>query len=708
MLNIFFKDKSEYNNQLNPVKGYIEQLSKYISVQKNIPIEEANEVAKQFLRTHFKDKNIKHFEREENGDRVVKDNTLLNYINTNIKQKNILVPTFTSYLNTQTRKSILSEFIFENVKRRSVAKKAGQKAKAEGKLEIADSKNNEQNMMKIYNNSLSGAFAQEACILHNPTAHSTLTSITRTITSLSNASNEKLISGNRYYPRGSDIINNITYIITYADIDKIKLVIDKYNLHIPSIDDTVNVLKYSSELYFIDNNFYKNKIIPFLQKLNGYQLAAICYIGDLYHIRKFNSNFIKRILDQLIQPIITEDNDESVLSNIHKINENILNFVHHIFFSRVKGKGKDYDKMYKEKDGLVSSMYATCKHIETTLLMFKDFFNCFFMTEIIPGNSYRLKNMRRRTVVLSDTDSTCFTLDEWVKWYKGEFFIDDISIAVTGGIAFIASQAIINQLAVLSKCMNIDQELLNTLAMKNEFLWLSHVPCEVSKHYFAYTVIQEGNVFGEPDIEIKGVHLKNSAVPKFVIQDAKDLMKYILSSVASNQKVSFTYVLDKIKTLESNINESVFTGSPVFLKKSKIKDKASYALEESKSPFSRHVFWKEVFAPKYGDIQEPPYDVIKIPTTVQTRSNLVEWVESIKDIDLKNRLSVWIEKNNKTNLPTVYLSDTYVLGNGIPEEIKSIIDIKRIQLDVTIQHRIILETLGVMLYDDKLVSEQFQ
>src|SRR5574343_807395 len=181
MLDIFFRDKSQYHNQLNPVLGYLEQLSSYIQNTRNVSKEIADEKARIILKTHFKDKNVRYFERQENGDREVKDTTLLNYINSNIKEKNVLVPTFTSYMKEKKKKSMLSEFIFVNVRRRSVAKKAGQKAKAEGNMELADAKNNEQNMMKIYNNSLSGAFAQAACILHNPTAHSTLTSITRTI-----------------------------------------------------------------------------------------------------------------------------------------------------------------------------------------------------------------------------------------------------------------------------------------------------------------------------------------------------------------------------------------------------------------------------------------------------------------------------------------------------------------------------------------------
>lgn len=708
MLDIFFRDKSQYHNQLNPVLGYLEQLSSYIQNTRGVSKEVADEKARIILKTHFKDKNVRYFERQENGDREVKDTTLLNYINSNIKEKNVLVPTFTSYMNANKKKSMLSEFIFVNVRRRSVAKKAGQKAKAEGNMELADAKNNEQNMMKIYNNSLSGAFAQAACILYNPTAHSTLTSITRTITSLSNASNEKLIAGNRFYPRGTDVINNVIYIATYADVKFIKSVIEQFNLHIPTIEETVSVLKYSSDLYFRDEKFYQTRIIPYLQKLSGYHLAAICYIGDLYHIRKFNDSFMRNVIGEMIEPVNVPDTDESVCKDIHSINENILNFVHHIFYTKAKGQGKDYDKMFKTGSGLASSIYTTSRHVEDVLRKYKAFFNCFFMTDILPGNSFRLKHMRRRTVVLSDTDSTCFTLDEWIKWlYNGEFRVDDKSIATTGAVAFMAAQAIINQLAILSKGMNISDDHLNTLAMKNEYLWGIHSPCEISKHYFAYTIIQEGNVFKEADIEIKGVHLKNSAVPKFVIADGKDLMKYILSTVANNGKIKFNYVLERIINLENNIRDSVYKGEPVYLKKSKIKNPEAYALEGIKSPYARHLFWKEVFAPKYGDIPNPPYDVIKIPTIVTSKPALNAWIESIEDKELAGRLINWLEANCKKDLPTIYLNDTYVLGNGIPDEIMRIIDIKRIVLDVTIQHRNILETLGVMLYSDKLVSEQF-
>lgn len=708
MSDIFFQDKSQYHNQLNPVRAYIDQLSNYIQVSCNISKEIADQKAKDFLRKNFKDKPVRYFERQENGDREVKDTTLLTYINNNIKEKNIFVPTFTSYISADKKKSILSKFIFQNVHKRSIAKKAGQKAKAEGDVELADAKNNEQNMMKIYNNSLSGAFAQSACVLYNPTAHSTLTSITRTITSLSNASNEKLIAGNRFYPRGLDVINNIIYISTYANITAIRDIIEKFNLHIPTVEETVNTLKYSSDLYFHDKKFYQTKIIPYLQKLTGYHLAAICYIGDLYHIRKFNDSFIRNVINDIIYQINVPDTDETICKNIHTVNENILNFVHHIFYTKAKGQGKEYDKIFANKSGLASSIYQTSQHVEEVLKKYKSFFNCFFMTDIFPGNSFRLKHMRRRTVVLSDTDSTCFTLDNWVKWfYNGKFYIDDKSIAVAGAVAFIAAQTIINQLAILSKNMNISNEHLNTLAMKNEYLWRTFFPMEVSKHYFADTIIQEGNVFKESDLEKKGVHIKNSAVPKSITEKGNNLIKYIFKSIENNEKVKFNYILSEVINTEHEIINSVSKGEPIFLKKSKIKNPEAYALEGIKSPYSRHLLWKEVFASKYGDIPTPPYDVIKIPTTITSRVLMKAWVDSIEDIELQSRLARWLEENKKDSLPTIYLNDMYVLGNGIPSEIMRIIDIKKIVLDITLQYRMIIEALGVLLYNDILIKDQF-
>ena len=69
MLNIFFKPKDQYTATLDPINNYLDQTAKYISVLKNISLEEAKEKSKIIFKKYFKDKNIKYFYRKENGDR---------------------------------------------------------------------------------------------------------------------------------------------------------------------------------------------------------------------------------------------------------------------------------------------------------------------------------------------------------------------------------------------------------------------------------------------------------------------------------------------------------------------------------------------------------------------------------------------------------------------------------------------------------------
>lgn len=705
MESVFFRPKHEYDSQLDPVKGYLEQITQFIATKKQISLEAATPIAVKLIKSRFQDRTVRYFERIENGDRTVVEGSLLNYIKKNIADQNILVPTFTSYMNARKKRSILSDFIDVNVKARSIAKHEAQKAKAEKDHAKATFMNNEQKNRKTANNALSGLFAQKSCIVHNPTAHSTLTSITRTMTSLSNACNERLLAGNRYLPRMQDVFRSVVYESTYVDVDEVKRVVEKYQLHLPTVEDTVRVLKRSSDLYVIDDAYYAHYIIPYLQQLTPYHLAAICYVGDLYHQRQFNSDFIRKIFSQLIDSSVSSTEPLDSVDDFKSINGDILNLAHMVNFSRIKGMGKNYEKM--NSAGVARGVLESSQRIKEILLAYKDYFNCFFMKPIVPINSHRIGTMKRRVVVLSDTDSTCFTLDEWVTWYKGHFEVSDEAIAVAGVATYIASSNIINQLGILSKSMNVDQNLIGTLAMKNEFLWTVHMPSEVSKHYTAYTVFQEGSVFDEPELEIKGVHFRNSAVPVEAIQHGYGLIRKILGAVHNNQKLKLIDIINEVVALENTIYDSVLSGGTYYLKRSKIKDSTAYSENELRSPYHRHTFWEDVFADKYGPIPAPPYDVVKLPTTLDRKSKTTEWLTSIEDLGLRSRLLTWLERHSKSDLPTIYLNETYVQGSGIPAEIASVIDVRRTIFDNTLQQRVILEALGVMLDDALLVREQF-
>jgi len=704
-MNIFLDNDDNYKREIDIIKAYATQSSSYLQKIKNISKDSADKIMVDIIKTKLLDRKIKHFSRKENGDREIIETSLLGYIYNNIKNNNIIVPTFTTYLNSNVKKSMLSEFIANNVKVRSIAKKIAQKAKVNKNMDLYNSKNNEQSMLKTYNNSLSGAFAQKSCILHNPTAHSTLTSITRTMSSLANANNEKLITGNRFYYSPLIMLNNIIYIVSNANLIILKDVIDKYNLYLPNVDDVVNVLKRSSDLYFSDLPYYLTKIIPYLNTLTSYERAAICYLGDFYHIRVFNPEFVKTFITELCTKISSNDTSLDIPNKLYATNESILNFTHLIWFSMVRGYGKKYEELHTENKA--ANLYYTTLHIEEVLVKYKDFIHGFFVTNILPNSSNRLKYMRRRTVVLSDTDSTCFTMEEWVNWYNGSIVINDETIAVAGAVCLLATENIAHLLAKLSANLNVDKSLLHTLAMKNEYMWTVHIPTEVSKHYLAYTVMQEGSVHSEPELEIKGVHLKNNALPKNIKDDINNLIEDILKTIHTNNKIKITNILLHIKNLEDEIRRSVLAGEVIYYKKSSIKNKEGYAMDEFHSPYQRHMFWVDIFQDKYGEVAEPPYNTIKIPTIIINKVTMNEWINSIEDKDIADKLNTWLIKYNKKDLPTLYLNVDYAQAYGIPIEFINIIDVKRIILDLTITYRLILESLGLIMDNKLLISEQY-
>lgn len=703
MKGIFYKDVDEYQDKLDPITGYLEQLTHYIQVTKKLPLEQAKEVAKVVFRNNFKDKKVSYFERIENGDKVVEHDSFLGYITKNINSGNIIAPTLTTYLPAHQQKSILSAYTKINASNRGSVKKASQVAKADGNDILANSLNNEQEGLKINNNALSGIFSQKGSILYNPTAHSTLTSITRVITSLSNASNEQMIAGNRYLPRPIDALNHIVYVTSLSDDEVVKDVVSRFGLKVLTVENILQVLRRSTDLYFRNDSFYNDKIIPLLEKLTPEQLTFLGYAGDLYHIRIFNPEFMRKLIDELspkyIQDVKLEDSGV-----VRTIDEAVLNYMHTIFYEEVKGKGVNYERM--NEDGLANSIYTTSLILYERLGNYKDFFHLFIRNDVFPQNSYRLRNMKRRVVVLSDTDSTCCTLDEWIQWWYGDFAINDKTLGLSGLLSYIAIQTIVHKLAIFSKKMGVCKEELHTLEMKNEWLWTVHVPTNQGKHYFADAVYREGNVFAKSELEVKGVHLKNSAQPTEIIKSSDLLMQHICDTLTANKKLNLTSILKGIIEVEDLILSKIKVGDSEFFRRARVRSADAYKEGPERSPYQNHTFYDRVFSKKYGNIPPPPYSVVKFPTTLSNKTSLRTWIASLEE-GIQLKLQSWLNDHNKSKLPTIYLNHDHVKAFGVPEEVMKVIDVKKIILDTTASHRTILESLGVILDPLLTVKDQF-
>lgn len=696
----------DYKNKISPITDYREQLISVIIAEKGCDYEKAKHVANCIIKEDLKNPIVQHYRRKENQDREVLHTPLIQFIAENVASENIIAPTFTTYLPPHVKPSLISEYVTNNVKRRSEVKKKGFEYEAKGMVEEAASASSQEKNFKLANNGLSGLFCMPSSAVFNSTNHSTLTSTTRTTVSINNATNERLLAGNRALFTVRDAFRSVINESTYCDQEAIKRAVDEFDLHLPSTQDVVDVLKYSTDIYCVDESYYQEFIIPYLDKCTPYQRAAMVYTLDLKHMFVYNESFTRQMFNDLTHKVTTATEPLEDLGALYGYYEPILMFVHDIFLEELKGKGKDYKEINTE-GVLATNLLATCEHVASMVMKYQSYFKAFIKTKITPMNNFKLRDLRRRAVTLSDTDSSGYSTDELVQLMLGYFKFDENSVPITGMLTYIASEAVTQQLSILSKNMNVPKDRLRDIAYKNEYLWSIHTSTNASKHYYADTRVREGNVYAKRKLEIKGVHLRNSTVPIESIEAGFALMDEILEKASNGEKLYLKEIINNVIRIENVITDYISRGDTLYLVSGRINAEDSYNEGRDKSPYQRHVMWEEVFAPKYGALPLPPYSTVKIPLDLPNKTSLKNWVAGMEDRVLADRMDKWLTRLDKTALNNVYFNSDWLYANGFPEEIKDIINLEAVVMNMTKQLRLILESCNLVLNPDELVRDQF-
>ena len=707
--NPFIKPDDYYIRRITPVKDYLDQAAWYLSKQRDIPYDIAHSFIKKVVTEKkypkIKDPVVQYLHREENGDRVAKTTTLTSYIRDSVKERNIIAPTLTTYISDTKKKSVLATFIEANITRRNIAKKAMFAFAAKGDKTGEMNEDGKQRNFKLSNNAISGAHASHSNPLFNPSSHSTLTSNCRITSAFGNANNEKLLAGNRHYWSPDVVMNNITSIVTHTDYKQLQNVISKYNLYLPTTEDIIDAIEFSTSLYWLDPKAMSN-IRKYVDKLSSLEKAAFLYTGDLWHVKKHNPEFIRDFINKLSMKV--DSLDEDPLTAIKDTQDDIQALAHQICSEQMQGKGKDYAALKDTQE--LTSVAATARNISKTLLEYKDFIEAIMVSDNVPASLSYFPDSIRRAALTSDTDSTIFTVQEWVFWLNNGVWHDRKAIAYGATMIFIASQAIIHILARFSANAGISKRNLRRIAMKNEFYFPVFIPTSVNKHYYASISCQEGNVYSKMKREVKGVHLKNSNSPKFIIDEATKMMNDIMDTIMAGKKISAMDYVVRVANIEKYVYNEVLKGNPEFFRAGVIKQSNSYNAEANRSPYYHYMLWQSVFAPKYGEVQEPPYDVVSVSTTVDKPTLLKQYIESIEDKDFSSRLSTFLASNDKTTLATVLLPTSVMLSSGMPSEIQKIVDARSIVINLSKIFYLVLETLGFNILNKKnscLVSDYY-
>lgn len=702
-INVFKKDLVSYLSKPDPIKEYIKQTGVFLNKVRGIPYEEAvNRIKKVLKNGNIVNPIVKYISKQENGDTIEETDTLTNYIKISQDNHEVIAPSFTTYVHPDTKVSLHSSFININVKARKEDKKLAFMYKQQDNKEKAEFHNVMQKTRKIFNNSLSGSYASNGTILYNPSAHYTLTSITRSVSSIGNSITESMVAGNKLFKDPESVFNYITSIITYIDFKLVKEVIEKYKLHIPTIEEIMDMIQESCKWYWnIPSKM--GEIEYYLSKLNDLERAAVLYTNDMYHMRKYNSEVIRDMITKttVLKTNYSEDN----LKDINNAPEGVANHAHNICSDLIKGMDINYDNMKGTKE--LDAIASTTKYASEMYTEYKDLYHAFFITEVAPINIAYMKEMMRKCIVLSDTDSTCGAYDEWVKWYFEEdiYASDAKHIAVASTVMTIVTQVMDHYIKILCGNMNIAPDRFELLKMKNEFYWYSFVTTNMTKHYFADIGIQEGRVFATPDAEIKGVNLIASKVDISFRNIARDMMDEVKRCNREGEQIDLFQLIKKVADTERDVIKRLRAGDIRVFITNKIKPAGAYSEEPTKSNYVHYLMWEEVFSEKYGHAMEPTYQVIKVPTILDTKKKFNEYLDNIEDKNISNKLKMFMEKIGRDNIGTFWLPSLLIQNNGIPNEIIEYINYKKIVNDNCNMLYTLLESLGFYKPKGILVSE---
>lgn len=715
---IFVKPPEDYQRNLNLVAEYIEQASYYLSKSKGLDIEWCRKYVKGIIAEKrfptIRNPTVTFFYRLDNGDREVRKLPLSRYLNEVIAHNEILAPTFTTYLHPKDKSSVLVGHVVNNKKLRNKTKQAAFQAKAAGDYIQAKNLDIQQVNYKLGNNILSGVFGVLGGVLSNKTAHSTLTSTTRCVGTYGTSSNEKIITGTRHYWSPAIVMNNIISIITHTDYKALQAIIDKYNLIYPSVEDSLECIKYSSNFYWLGRK-PTQQIRDLLSKISPIERAAFVYTSDLYHLRKHNPGMVRTFLGKLSNKVSLKVEDP--LTVIKGIDPEVMVLSHQICNRDIRGRGTKYNLMIE--DGSIDYIVGTALNIVNTLTEYTDFIQAIFVSNNLPCTIPHIKNMMRRCVVLGDTDSTCSSQDEWIGWWSRDWedwygdnpvnnaIMTEEADGLSGSIMFIATKSLIHTLALFSANINVDKSKLHTLGMKSEYYWVVMAITNAAKHYHADKAIREANVYevDDPDrTETKGVHLINSNGPPSIKKSRMDMITRTHKTLRENNNIRIYDYIQEIIDLERTIAEQIEVGSLIYYRFHQIKDKSAYKLGPTQSVYAHYLFWKEALEPVYGPITPPPYYSYKIPTTLVSRNKIKLWLDAMENRDLAERIAQWLDKYKKTAIKTLYLPVEFLADRGLPKEFTGIIDTMSTILDVCNGHYIFLESLGIYKKEEYLLT----
>ena len=611
----------------------------------------------------------------------------------------IISPSGSFYETTNNLVSFIKTLNDEFKVRRKNKKKLMLQAKKEGNKSKAVVYNNQQASIKITMNSMPGGFGFAHSSLSSAANFNSVTSMGRSVVTNSYAHAERFLAGNFYFPDVEHLINFLVTCTQYMKPAKeVEELCVKHNLRIPKVEDVYE---------FLINNLYKYTgskdepgVLIFLQHCQPGELAFIFYMSNLHNLIHYNDELFRNWFKKLFDKDLTSDAELKDVNDIWKIDGDLL-----IVLNTLLRKELDVNKSGNTlliTDSLngdrnrVERFYRKAIQMQNTIDEFKEVFEVFTNHGIGVQYADEHKNMLREVVGTSDTDSILFTTRQWIEWYNNA----DDDVNINAMIVYLLTKANEHILFHLSCSYNAIGKDRFTIAMKNEFYQSCEFYCNAKKTYASLQNMQEGVMFGTPNLDVKGVMLRGSNFSHETLVYTNWLIEKVLTEISKGNRVDAQEYIQYVLNYERMMYDSLHDGETTFLSVSPIKNANEYKNADS-SIFYNYTFWEKVFAKKYGTITIPTKCYI-VPLG-NIRDDGYRLFLHQKYPEILDLMTEFLNTHTKpiTRIPINPVLDT------VPEELRPLVAVRDIVYASTRPLYLILKSMGIQIGSGKKDTNLF-
>jgi len=644
--------------------------------------------------------------RGENGDRKIVQCNLLDYLRTVDSKGLIMSPTMTTYLPPEVKKSVPTEVISTDQALRSKVKKAAQAAKQKGDTTAAQIGTGIQNSLKRLINSWSGAGLSPHTPLYLKSLHPTLTTMCRISTALATASVERLLSGTRYYHKPDRVIEDILNTVDTMSQSMVERAMYLYELKVPTVDELMVIVNRSTEFYWDDAKF-KASIHKLLSTLRDWERVAFAYSGDFYHLFLHNKTFTKEMLSEAC----SEDNgrlkkvEEYALEKLDEDQEVLLT---NLIGEEIKGK-----KLHEALEENTTIKIKANKIANNLLHVFEDKYRhlieTFFRVPTFPIDTARQDKAIRRTVPLGDTDSTVYTTKTISELFYGRGGFDVALEPINDVMVYFVNGVIANALGNFTGQLNVPHDRRKLLVMKNEFKFPTVQITPVAKTYHAHVKAEEGNVYKDPQWEMKGQRFHAGRGNRKIVGELHEWMKEGKLKLNNGERIDRGELVDMICGVEHDLQASLSRKDDVYYEFMKIKPIEEYNKPMSE-PWGKHRMYELMFSNTHGKAPEPTYTAYKIPLLFP--SGFMAWFDSLSSFH-QTQYRKWVDELSQAmpkgkawpldKAPTFTIIPTEALVlHGLPEPLKGVVDLRKLAGTALDSHYLNLGSMGINLdYESK-------